>query len=212
VGEVDMEIRGSKLKFQGPGYHDKVSHLVQQQRERRLMMLQNWSDRPFMDSVQSWYWGHGHLGAYSIVWFSYLALNDPTNTTYVSIYVAKGGDILVSACKSDILTVRPIGSPKATGGRYPPRLGDIPEGFHLEFDLGEEIGHLRVNVSTRTVVAGDGEYYMRWTGDMVGEVVRHDNEQPKDNCAASPRGGTSNGDGISSLTGVAVFEQFVLVE
>jgi hypothetical protein len=25
MGEVDIEIQGSMLKFQGPGYHDKVS-------------------------------------------------------------------------------------------------------------------------------------------------------------------------------------------
>jgi hypothetical protein len=165
-----------------------------------------------MDSVQSWYWGHGRLGAYSIVWFSYLALNDPTNTTYVSSYVAKEGDILVSGCKSDLLTVRPIGSSKTTGGRYPPRLGDIPEGFHLVFDLGEAIGHLRANVSMRTVVAGDGEQYMRWTGDMVGEVIKSESEQPEEIWAAGPRNDASNGDGLPLLSGVAVFEQFVLVE
>jgi len=169
-----------------------------------------------MDSVRSWYWGHGRLGAYSIVWFSYLALNDPTNTTYVSSYVAKYGQVLVSACKSDLLTVRPIGSPGTTGGRYPPRLGDIPEGFQLEYDLGKANGQLRVKVSMRTVVAGDGEYYMRWTGDMVGEVIKSESVGSEEACPASPRNDTKNRDDTksssSSLTGVAVLEQFVLIE
>ncbi|CAG8389389.1 unnamed protein product [Penicillium salamii] len=191
VGVVDMNIRGSSLKFQGPGYHDK-----------------NWSDRPFMESVESWYWGHGRLGPYSIVWFSFLALNDTTNSTYVSSYVAKDGNALVSACDDKLLTVRPIGAPGTTGGRYPPKVGDVPEGFHLDYDLGEEIGHLKVNVLTRALVAGDGEYYGRWTGDLVGEVVKPGN----DTCGpCSP--GSENGSGEeTSLVGVAVFEQFVVVE
>ncbi|KAF7712413.1 Uncharacterized protein PECH_004338 [Penicillium ucsense] len=60
AGSADITVVGSRLQFQGPAYHDK-----------------NWSDRPFVASVSSWYWGHGQLGSYSVVWFSYLALNDP---------------------------------------------------------------------------------------------------------------------------------------
>jgi hypothetical protein len=164
-----------------------------------------------MESVQTWYWGHGRLGLYSIVWFSYLALDDPTNTTYVSSYVAKDGDVLVSACTSSILAVRPFGSSNTTGGRYPPRAGDIPDGFHLEFDLGDSNNWLRVNVSVDTVVAGDGKYYMRWTGNMTGEVVQVPSEKRVDACSATqskaPRA-TDN----SALTGVAVFEQFALLD
>ncbi|KAJ5965015.1 uncharacterized protein N7479_004891 [Penicillium vulpinum] len=190
VGEVDMKIRGSTLKSRGPGYHDK-----------------NWSDRPFVDSVNSWYWGHGRLGPYSIVWFSYLAVNDPNNSTYVSSYVAKDGKLLVSACESSILTVRPIGTPGTTGGRYPPREGDIPIGFRLEYDLGEEHGRLNVNVSMRTVVAGDRENYMRWTGDMVGELIG--SERRTHEAGSDPKGGETQS---SSPVGVAVLEQFVLLE
>lgn len=141
-----------------------------------------------MDSVQSWYWGHGRLGPYSIVWFSYLALNDPTNTTYVSSYVARDGQILASSCDASALTVRPIGSPGTTGAQYPPRVGDVPDGFHLEFDLGGSNGWLHVNASAEQVVAGDGQYYIRWTGSLTGEVQT----------GPLP-------------TGVAVFEQFTLV-
>lgn len=160
-----------------------------------------------MDSVDSWYWGHGRLGPYSIVWFSYLALDDPTDTTYVSSYVAKDGELLVSACNSSLLTVRPVGKSGTTGGRYPPRVGDMPEGFRLEYDLGETHGHLRVDVSMTTVVAGDGESYMRWTGNMVGEV---ENVSPEIEEMSEKREGHPSSE--PSLVGVAVLEQFVMVE
>ncbi|KAJ5492502.1 Hydroxyneurosporene synthase [Penicillium expansum] len=201
VGEVDMKIHGSALKFRGPGYHDK-----------------NWSDRPFADSVQSWYWGHGRLGPYSIVWFSYLAIDDPSNTTYVSSYVAKDGELLISACDPSILTVRPIGSPGTTGGRYPPRMGDIPEGFRLEYDLRETNGRLKVNISVRTVVAESGKNYMRWTGDMVGEVIESESQQSQEDGGGGSgskremREHDAQSSSSSSLVGVAVLEQFVMVE
>lgn len=116
--------------------------------------------------------------------------------TYASSYVARDGETLVSACNTSLLTVRPTGSPKTTNARYPPYVGDIPDGFQLEFDLGEGDGWLRANVSIQSLVAGDGEYYMRWTGNITGEVVG------KDPCLVRE----------SSLTGVAVFEQFLLLE
>ncbi|KAJ5339286.1 hypothetical protein N7452_006014 [Penicillium brevicompactum] len=192
VGAVDVNIRGSSLSFKGPAYHDK-----------------NWSDRPFMESVESWYWGHGRLGEYSIVWFSYLALNDTTHSTYVSSYVAKDGKVLVSACDSKLLTVRPIGDFGTTGTRYPPKAGDIPVGFHLDFDLGEAEEHLKVNVSTRTAVAGDGEYYVRWTGDLIGEVVNSGGDQAQEPCTGFASNSSSEN---TPLTGVAVFEQFAVAE
>ncbi|KAJ5683666.1 uncharacterized protein N7477_000011 [Penicillium maclennaniae] len=188
VGTIDMNIQGSRLSFRGPAYHDK-----------------NWSDRPFLESVQNWYWGHGRLEPYSIVWFSYSALDDPSNTTYVSSYVAKDGDVLVSACTSSILTVRPFGSFNTTGGRYPPWAGDIPDGFLLEFDLGNSNNWLKVNVSIDSLVAGDGKYYMRWTGSLSGEVVQGQSEDRQDVCTPVQSSETR-------LSGVAVFEQFALLE
>ncbi|KAJ5791091.1 uncharacterized protein N7518_008102 [Penicillium psychrosexuale] len=195
MGEVDMRIHGSTLKFRGPGYHDK-----------------NWSDQPFTDSVQSWYWGHGRLGPYSIVWFSYLAINDPSNATYVSSYIAKDGELLISACDPAILTVRPMGSPETTGGRYPPRIGDIPEIFRLKYDLGEGNGQLKINVSVRMVVAGNGKDYMRWTGDMVGEVIESESQRPKGAGGGDPKERDVRSSSSSSLVGVAVLEQFVMVD
>ncbi|CEJ59799.1 hypothetical protein PMG11_08403 [Penicillium brasilianum] len=191
VGQVDINVKGSRLQFQGPAYHDK-----------------NWSDRPFADSVQSWYWGHGQVGPYSVVWFSYLALDNPFETTYVSSYVARDGDVLVSSCISSILTVRPIGSSE-TGARYPPRAGDVPDGFHLEFDLGNE-GWLKANVSG-TRIAGDGKYYFRWAGTMTGEVGQSGADQNDDTNASGGSTKTVRA-AESGLTGSAIFEQFVLAE
>lgn len=166
-----------------------------------------------MESVQSWYWGHGRLGQYSIVvWFSCLALDDPTNTAYVSSYVAREGEMLVSACNSSLLTVRPFESHGTTGGRHPPRLGDVPDGFRLEFDLGDSNGWLRVNVTVEQLIAGDGQYYMRWTGRMTGEVIQIQSEKLPGACAAAPSGGSQYVTSESLLAGAAVFEQFALVE
>ncbi|KAJ6008567.1 Hydroxyneurosporene synthase, partial [Penicillium canescens] len=194
MAEADIEIQGSMLKFQGSGYHDK-----------------NWSDRPFLESVQSWYWGHGHIGPYSIAWFSYLAFDDPTNTIYVSSYIARDGELLVSTCDPNLLTVHPTGNPGTTGARYPPRVGDIPEGFRLEYDLGTE-GQLNANVSIRAIVAGDGENYMRWTGDLVGEVIPSVGGPQEGRCDPDHKRDANKPietQSPSSLTGVAVLEQFI---
>ena len=69
--------------------------------------------------------------------------------------------------------------------------GDIPRGFTMEFCLGEK--WLRVNASIVAEVAGDHEYYMRWTAKLEGEIW--DGTEAK---------------GLEE--GVAVLEQFALVE
>ncbi|KAJ5638173.1 hypothetical protein N7490_008052 [Penicillium lividum] len=175
---VDMSIQGSKLNFQGRGYHDK-----------------NWSNRPFTESISSWYWGHGRIGIYSIVWFSAIANNE----TYTSSYVARNDQVLVSSCENMLLTVRPAGygesnsNSNSGAARYPPRAGDIPDGFTVEAYL-EAGAWLKVNVSIVALVTGDGEYYMRWSGGLVGSLV------------------DSGGRVVDAGKGVAVFEQFALEE
>lgn len=208
---MDVRIEDTELKFQGSAYHDKVRYPL------TLSIIpspslwcvdvsvssnasQNWSDRPFLESVQTWYWGHGRLGPYSVVWFSYIALNDPSNTTYVSGFVAREGKTLVSGCDESVLTLSPVGGP----ARYPPHAGDIPEGFRLEFDIGEG-QRLRVNVSVQTFVGGDQKYYLRWTGNMTGDVV----EVKKGGDGGSGENLVVKEDG---LEGVAVFEQFAMLE
>lgn len=173
-----------------------------------LICNRNWSDQPFADSVQSWYWGHGQIGPYSVVWFSYLALDDSSETTYVSSYVARDGEVLVPSCNSSIITVHPIGN-SATGARYPPQAGDVPDAFHLEFDLGNE-GWLKANVSG-TRIAGDGKYYFRWAGTMTGEVSQSGADQNLDKNATGGLAKTVRA-AESALTDSAIFEQFVLAE
>ena len=124
----------------------------------------------------------------------------------MSSYVAKDGELLISACDPFILTVRPVGSPGTTGGRYPPRMGDIPDGFRLEYDLGEANGQLKVNVSVRTLVAGNGNDYMRWTGDIAGEILESESQRTQEAVGGGPTRVNS------PLVGVALLEQFVMVE
>ncbi|KAJ6020409.1 Hydroxyneurosporene synthase [Penicillium herquei] len=167
---VDMNVKGTSLQFQGRGYHDK-----------------NWSNKPFISSIDSWYWGHGELDGYSLVWFSGISAS---NATLGSTYVSKDGIVLVSTCDTTKTTVRPTG--KGNAAHYPPIAGDTPNGFTVEIELAED-EWLRVNVSIVNEVAGDGEYYVRWTGNLTGSV--------------------EDKDGVRNLEGgVAFFEQFALVE
>ncbi|TVY82420.1 Tyrosinase family protein asqI [Lachnellula suecica] len=165
VGEVDMTILGEELKFTGVAYHDK-----------------NWSNQPFSQNVNSWVWGHGRLGNYSIVWFDTLSSN---NTEFVSAYAALDGVIVASSCDPSSLVVRPTGP----NDQYPPSVltGD-PGGFNITMDLGDA-GTLSIDVTIVTTIADAGEAYKRWTGSMRGR-----------NCCGE------------EMEGVALLEQFKLVE
>lgn len=84
----------------------------------------------------------------------------------------------------------------------------------MEYDLGEGRGQLKVNVSVRTVVAGNGKDYMRWTGDMVGEVIESESRRPQETGGDGPKKEMRERaeQSSSSLVCVAVLEQFVMVE
>ena len=86
---------------------------------------QNWGDQPFVDNVESWLWGHGRLGPYSIVWFD---LVHPNGTQYLSAYASQSGTIVSSQC--DGIQVRSTDS----------------ERLQIDFDLGDK-GVLGVNVT-----------------------------------------------------------------
>ncbi|KAH8765150.1 hypothetical protein BGZ57DRAFT_990240 [Hyaloscypha finlandica] len=54
VAKVDFNLAGvGELKFTGSRYRDKI----------------NWGLQSLPQAVKSWYWGHGHMGPYSLVWF-----------------------------------------------------------------------------------------------------------------------------------------------
>lgn len=119
----------------------------------------NWGVVPFTESVGSWYWGHGRLGEYSIVWYDALT---PNGTEFLSVYVARGGKILRSQCGG--IQGRPTGA----NSTYPPTLssGD-PAGFHIVIDLGNE-GSLEIEVSNQTPTLISSPSYKRWTGKLRG--------------------------------------------
>ncbi|KIM92701.1 hypothetical protein OIDMADRAFT_139186 [Oidiodendron maius Zn] len=140
-GVINFVINGSQFEFTGAGYHDK-----------------NWGVVPFPQSVGSWYWGHGRLGEYSIVWYDALT---PSGTEFLSIYIACDRKIIYSQCSG--LQVRPTGA----NSTYPPTLSSgNPTGFYIAADLGNE-GILEVEVSNEytTVLTAP---YKRWTGQLKG--------------------------------------------
>lgn len=140
---ADFTINGTPIQFTGPGYHDK-----------------NWGVQPFGANVDSWYWGHGRLGPYSLVWFDIVGAD---GNEYVSSYAALDGTIIASSCSG--IKVRPTGQ----NSQYPPAVSTgNPEGFHIDLDLpsGQV---LEVNVTTSLVVVDVG-LYARYTGELSGGV------------------------------------------
>jgi hypothetical protein len=97
----------------------------------------------------------------------------------VSGYVAVGREVVVSSCAEGVVSVRPTRNGMAE--KYPPVLGDVPDGFRVVYSMG-----LEVNVTLWPMVAGDGKYYARWTGTMTAAVEGERYE------------------------GVGIFEQFVM--
>ncbi|KAJ7255135.1 hypothetical protein B0H12DRAFT_1114271 [Mycena haematopus] len=165
---VNLTIGGIPLAFSGSGYHDK-----------------NWSNEPFTSLVASWYWGHGRVGDYSLVWFDFL---DRTGTEAVSAYVAKDNQILAASCVLGSITVRPAGQ----NTTYPPVISTgNPSGYHIEADLGAE-GTLVVEVGVLSDLIGVNPEYARFVGNMAGEVV------------------STEGEATTGLVGMALFEQFKL--
>lgn len=129
----------------GIGYHDK-----------------NWGDQPFVESTEQWYWGHAHLGPYSIVWFDALNLE---GQEYVSGYVAENGKVLEASSVSKAVVVRPWGA----NSTYPPTVTTGPtEGLEIEFSLDDGTT-LVANVTTGvTLVEVTG--YIRNIGTVEGGV------------------------------------------
>lgn len=116
--------------------------------------------QPFAANVDSWYWGQGRLGPYSIVWFDVVGAD---GNEYVSSYAALYGTIIASSCSG--IKVRPTGE----NSQYPPVVSTgNPEGFDIDLDLpsGQV---LEVNVTTSLVVVDVG-LYARYTGELSGGV------------------------------------------
>ncbi|MCJ1473861.1 hypothetical protein MMC13_002514 [Lambiella insularis] len=141
---VELDVNGTSVNFSGVGYHDK-----------------NWGITPFQNNVGSWYWGHGRLGPYSIVWYDALT---PTGAEYVSGYVACDGKILGAVCSN--VSVRPTGA----NATYPPVIGvGSPQGFHIEIDLGAE-GTMVLDAAATFHNVDQGGSYYRSTGTLTGGI------------------------------------------
>lgn len=140
---------GTAMTFaDGVGYHDK-----------------NWGDEPFADVVSSWYWGHAHLGPYSLVFFSTIDLD---GAEYVSGFVAADGDVEIASCADGVVTLRPWGA----NDTYPPTAtSGIMQGLEAVFDLGDG-SELAANVTRGTIVMDySNSVYIRALGTVTGGIV-----------------------------------------
>ena len=163
VGHVDLTVNGTSVKFSGAGYHDSESHFMSRitilHARPANQRIENWGTQPFTSVVGSWYWGHGRLGPYSIVWFDALS---PDGTESVSAYVSLDDRIVVAACSG--IRVRPL-----CGVNYPPKAGDPPPvGFSIEIDLGAANGGLLVVNATSEVILQSNPSYYRAAGTLSG--------------------------------------------
>lgn len=143
---VDLTVSGEKLTFLGYGYHDK-----------------NWGAINFSKAVQSWYWGHGRLGPYSIVWFDTVGTD---GKEYVSSYVTDHSNIVAGNCNSGSLRVRPFGGDDT----YPPlATSSNPNGYSISYDLGER-GILNVNFTIGLNPLTLPNYH-RFIGKLEGGIL-----------------------------------------
>ncbi|KFA54485.1 hypothetical protein S40293_09550 [Stachybotrys chartarum IBT 40293] len=67
--------------------------------------VNNWGSTLFTPNVGGWYWGHAHLGPYSLVWLDALTQGQDE---YANGYIALDGEIIRSG--PDFMTVRPEGA------------------------------------------------------------------------------------------------------
>jgi hypothetical protein len=125
-------------------------------------MPQNWSDLPFTQNLASWFWGHGNIGPYSVMYFDGLTIDGVESR---SGHVTRDGVVLFSGCNN--VTARPTG----VNSTYPPKQSSgNPGGFHVEFDLGEE-GILVVDIKPNLIIVQALEVFARWVGSMTGGIV-----------------------------------------
>ncbi|WEW61394.1 hypothetical protein PRK78_006884 [Emydomyces testavorans] len=156
VGDVDMTIYGSKLRFTGLAYHDK-----------------NWADTPLTHSVRTWYWGQATLANHILIWFDIVTPNTTSSSTEyqrIHIFHKPTHRLLYSSCAADAVTARPYdqdGKPL----RFPPQLGDpVPHTMRIVAEGGGAGAGVNVSVAGEKMIAGDGRTYTRLFGGVEGCV------------------------------------------
>ncbi|KAJ7066198.1 hypothetical protein C8F01DRAFT_1122585 [Mycena amicta] len=143
---VDLHVAGTHVQFQGTGYHDK-----------------NWGDVAFTTNVASWYWGHGRVGPYSIVWFDLL---DLSGQEHLSAYVSKNNKIVAASCTSDSIQVRPLPAV------YPPVLSTPdPIGYHINIDGVNEGVNMQVDVHVLAPLVDANPAYARFFGNLTAVLA-----------------------------------------
>lgn len=143
VGDVEFQVNGEKLCFQGVGYHDH-----------------NWGSQPFQNNLVIEHWGHGRLGEYSIVWSNVIA---PDGTDHRTVYVAAKNEIIFASCAPGSFDIQPTytGGTATTGTQ---------SGFALQVYLGEG-KVLSLQATIAAVVSNAAPVHMRWTGSLVGHFT-----------------------------------------
>lgn len=147
IAIADFTIAGQRFSWAGWGYHD-----------------QNWITEPLYEAVQSWIWGHVHVGPYSAVWFD---ANDYAGVEYQSGYVAKDGQIIAVSCSSQSVTARGYG-PNG-GDDFPPTINSpAPAGMLVRFGL-DGGKTLVVNVTT-DLITDLNPVYVRAIGKATAHI------------------------------------------
>ncbi|KAF2723130.1 hypothetical protein K431DRAFT_319234 [Polychaeton citri CBS 116435] len=148
---VVVQINGERMEFDGFGYHDK-----------------NWGDQPFLNSVRSWYWGHGTLGPYQIVFFDALDPSYPGSASeHFSAYVARDGKIVSASCGTESAIVRPVGGDDT----YPPTVtSEIPAGYSITF-TDVEGKTMWINATNLATSYDGAPIYARFLGTLQGGFV-----------------------------------------
>lgn len=148
----------------GIGYHDK-----------------NWGDQALWDSTSQWYWGHGRLGPYSIVFLDSL---DRTAKEYATGYVTENGRVMEVSCAPTSVVAHPWGN----DSEYPPTGANGPiEGLGLQFQLGDGSKFLANYTSEKSLIETPAQAYLRTIGTVEGGI-----------------------EGRQKYTGRMIFEQFKL--
>ncbi|CEL01959.1 hypothetical protein ASPCAL01535 [Aspergillus calidoustus] len=149
IASVDVDVNGTRLRFDGYGSHDKI-----------------WSNRPFTQTTKSLTRGRAHLGLHSISWLAYTPLHSPSSPndippTLVSSSIARDGKPVTAGCASNSVTIEP--SREQTEG-------GLVSGFAVS------VPGARLSVATDVEERGGGGGagreggYVRWNGRARGTV------------------------------------------
>lgn len=144
---VDLLFNGTDAVVfdDGIGYHD-----------------QNWGDRAVPESASQWYWGHGRMGPYSVVFFDSLNVNAKE---YNAGFVTDDGRVLEVSCTQKSAVARPWG----LNSEYPPTAASQPpEGLGLQFQLGDG-SNFAANYTSETVIVSIPGY-LRTIGVVEGGI------------------------------------------